>query len=219
MKIYFEFFVSLVVDQSRWVAGVEGRLSPATLDLSRSLQCRRLCRGDHVRFRPVGRANRADKPRDIAYNEGLFDLPDITMAKLFSHWMLFGFGVFLCGGLRAATIQWTGAGGNDSWSTPTNWSGGVVPGDGDDVLFGANSSTQASLNFSLQLGSFTFASDATYTPIHVGAGTASTLTLSGAGIINDPGVGSGGPIRQDFFADAGGPAGGGTILFANTASV
>ncbi len=34
----------------------------------------------------------------------------------------------------AATVVWTGAGGDNLWNTPANWSGGNIPGPGDDVL-------------------------------------------------------------------------------------
>ena len=84
--------------------------------------------------------------------------------------------------------------------------------------FGANASTQARLDFSLQLNSFTYDTSATLTAIHVGAGTASTLTFTGPGIINNsPAVAGQNP--QDFFADASSGPVGGTLLFENTASV
>src|SRR4051812_29818079 len=35
--------------------------------------------------------------------------------------------------LSAASLIWTGAGGDSSWHSPTNWSGSVVPTAGDDV--------------------------------------------------------------------------------------
>ncbi len=124
----------------------------------------------------------------------------------------------LVGTLGAASVQWTGAAGDGLWSNPLNWAGGVVPADGDDVDFGASGSPQARLDFSLMLGSFTFDTNATSTDIHVGAGTASTLTLSGVGIVNNtPSVPGQGP--QNFFADASSGPVGGTLLFTNTASV
>ena len=115
-------------------------------------------------------------------------------------------------------MQWTGAAGDGLWNNPLNWAGGVVPANGDDVDFGANSSPQSRLNFSLQLGSFTFDTNATSIDTHVGAGTASTLTFTGAGIVNNtPFISGQGP--QNFFADASSGPTGGTLLFTGTASI
>lgn len=36
--------------------------------------------------------------------------------------------------LLAATVTWSGAGGDESWSNPTNWNGGVLPTSEDDVV-------------------------------------------------------------------------------------
>ena len=36
-------------------------------------------------------------------------------------------------GLHAATVTWTGAGGDSFWHNSTNWGGGVLPGPADDV--------------------------------------------------------------------------------------
>lgn len=38
--------------------------------------------------------------------------------------------------VHGATAVWTGDGSDNSWLTPGNWQGGVVPADGDDVTFG-----------------------------------------------------------------------------------
>ncbi len=34
----------------------------------------------------------------------------------------------------AATISWSGAGGDNRWSNPANWTGGVLPATGDEVV-------------------------------------------------------------------------------------
>ena len=47
-------------------------------------------------------------------------------------WML-----LMVGSASAALRTWTGAGGNDNWSTAANW-GGIVPGIGDDIAFGGS---------------------------------------------------------------------------------
>ena len=124
------------------------------------------------------------------------------------------------GGLSASTVRWTGTGGNDLWANFSNWQGGQIPVNGDNVIFAANPAAQARLDYSLILGSFTFANDATRTEIQVGAGTASALTFSGAGIVNNsPVIYDGGTLAQNFYADAAAGPVGGTILFTNTATI
>ena len=58
--------------------------------------------------------------------------------------------LLLAGGLLAADAAictWSNAGGTGLWSTPANWSGGVVPEPGDDVVFdGAVSQAACSAN-------------------------------------------------------------------------
>lgn len=46
----------------------------------------------------------------------------------------------------AATRTWTGAGGNSLWSNAANWEGGVAPKNGDDLVFGGQSSTTNDLD-------------------------------------------------------------------------
>lgn len=41
--------------------------------------------------------------------------------------------LFTCA-VQAATVSWTGAAGDNFWNTPGNWTGGNVPGPGDDVI-------------------------------------------------------------------------------------
>src|SRR5450432_1954993 len=97
---------------------------------------------------------------------------------------LVGISVCMLSNLEGATIRWTGAA-SDFWSDNGNWLGGVHPTNGHDVIFGLSANGQARLDYSLQLGSFTFDTNAAVVAIHIGAGSASTLTLSGAGIINN----------------------------------
>ncbi len=40
-----------------------------------------------------------------------------------------------------AMVNWTGAGDGTSWHDPNNWSGQAVPGQSDDVVINAGSST------------------------------------------------------------------------------
>jgi len=75
----------------------------------------------------------------------------------------------LCAGTgQAATITWDNGGGDDAWTTGTNWSGDTVPGAGDDVVIpGGNTvnlSTTTSINsldcsgtFNLSGNTFTLA--------------------------------------------------------------
>ncbi|AHF94429.1 hypothetical protein OPIT5_15700 [Opitutaceae bacterium TAV5] len=48
------------------------------------------------------------------------------------------FAVWFSSGLAAATIKWDGGGGNSTWTTPTNWSGDILPTSADDVTFDIN---------------------------------------------------------------------------------
>lgn len=43
-------------------------------------------------------------------------------------------GLILCHSARAASVTWTGAAGDNLWSTPANWSTGQTPGVNDDVV-------------------------------------------------------------------------------------
>ncbi len=46
----------------------------------------------------------------------------------------------------AATMTWDGGGADEDWLTPENWTGDVVPGPGDDVVFDGTSSKNASMS-------------------------------------------------------------------------
>src|SRR5262249_9408808 len=46
-----------------------------------------------------------------------------------------------------ATDTWTGLGGNANWSNPANWSSGVAPSPGDDLIFDAPAARFASNDF------------------------------------------------------------------------
>jgi len=61
---------------------------------------------------------------------------NISRATLFFG-ILFVFGVlfFIYDNARAATVTWTGAGGNALWSNGANWSSGTKTGSGDIVYF------------------------------------------------------------------------------------
>jgi autotransporter-associated beta strand protein len=59
----------------------------------------------------------------------------------------------------AATRTWSGAGGNNQWTTATNWQGGVAPVAGDDLVFPVGGAQPASINnypAGTSFGSITF---------------------------------------------------------------
>lgn len=118
--------------------------------------------------------------------------------------------------INAATLLWTGSSGSASWSDLANWNFGRAPLDGDDVVFGGTAAwLDNALDYSLTLGSFTFAAAAQSFRVHVAGNGGHMLAFDGLGIQNF--TAGTGPIRQQLFADAG--LTGGTILFKNSASV
>lgn len=113
----------------------------------------------------------------------------------------------------AATIFWSGTGFSERWSDAGNWSP-RLPAPGDDVVFtGAPAFATNTVDSNAALGSLTFGATAQLFNIHVAGSSA--LTFTALGIQNL--TGSGGPIRQQLFADAG--ATGGTITFANASGI
>lgn len=48
--------------------------------------------------------------------------------------------------VQAATQTWTGGGGDNHWSTAANWSGGVAPAPGDDLVFPAGAAQLTNVN-------------------------------------------------------------------------
>jgi phage baseplate assembly protein gpV len=86
------------------------------------------------------------------------------------------------------TAVWTGAGDGGTWHSPANWSGGVVPGAGDDVLIDvAGNST---ITFSASSGSRTVKSLTSAETLLVSGGT---LSLAGTSRLNTVSL-SGGTI-------------------------
>ena len=71
--------------------------------------------------------------------------------------------------LRAATITWTGAGGNGAISNPANWNPAQAPVNGDVLIFAGSGSLAPQLSSALTVGSITFNS------------TAGAFVLGGAG--------------------------------------
>ena len=97
------------------------------------------------------------------------------------------------GSLRAGLVRWGGSGPDDLWSDTSNWQGGVIPVDGDDVVFGGNPAHLTStVNVGLTLNSLTFADDAQLFSLHVSGAGGSLLAFGGVGIQNL--TGGNGPI-------------------------
>jgi hypothetical protein len=76
--------------------------------------------------------------------------------------------------LFGATKTWTGAGGNALWSNGANWSGGVAPANGDDVVVGASSTNDLS---ALSINSLSFSGAITL--------SGNTLSLGAGGMTGD----------------------------------
>ena len=55
----------------------------------------------------------------------------------------------------AATITWSGGGADNNWNTALNWSGGSVPGSGDNVIFDGTSTKNCTINVNISVVSVT----------------------------------------------------------------
>src|SRR5262245_61544686 len=53
----------------------------------------------------------------------------------------------------ASVVTWDGGGATSNWSEGTNWSGNVVPGASDDVIFDATSTKDATIDANIAIGS------------------------------------------------------------------
>jgi hypothetical protein len=117
--------------------------------------------------------------------------------------------------LHAASIPWTGAGSSALWSDPGNWLNAAVPATNDSVEFGPTARTSNTLNYDVSLGSIAFRPDAALMTTTIGGSTPATLTLTGAGIVNNYVPASDAPpANQQIIV---GPRGG--LTFANNATV
>lgn len=92
------------------------------------------------------------------------------------------------GAASAADITWTGTAGDETFSTPGNWSGNVVPTAADNVLIGAGSGAFIGLNEGIvrPVNSLTFLDGApAFTIADVGAGDALQFNATGTALSND----------------------------------
>src|SRR6267142_6059094 len=83
--------------------------------------------------------------------------------------------LLLAGIASAVTRTWTGAGGNNNWSTTANW-GGAVPAAGDDIVFSGSTrlSPVNDLTPGISFNSITFNSSAAAFNV-----TGNSVTLAG----------------------------------------
>ncbi|MCF8370885.1 MAG: T9SS type A sorting domain-containing protein [Bacteroidales bacterium] len=89
---------------------------------------------------------------------------------------------------NAATIAWDNSSGDGLWSTPTNWSGDVLPGTADDVVFDATSVANCSIDGNYGIKSFTV--DVLYTGV-VSLGTNALTVTSGFSVASITGFNAG----------------------------
>ena len=78
----------------------------------------------------------------------------------------------------AETKTWTGGGTDNKWSTGENWSGGAVPGAGDNASFTGTGSLEIELDQSAPIGKIDV-SDGRFVTLRIADGK--TLTVSGEG--------------------------------------
>ena len=116
----------------------------------------------------------------------------------------------------AVPVTWNGAGAAPFWSVAANWNLGRPPADGDAVVFaGLPAGASNTVDLSVRLDSLSFAATAGAFQVHVAGDGGRTLSFIGLGIQNL--TGSGGPIRQSLYADAGST--GGSIVFAGASGI
>ena len=117
------------------------------------------------------------------------------------------------GSSMLVTRTWDGGGATNNWSDATNWSGDVVPGSGDDVVFDGTSAKNAVIDTSLSISSLQIATGYTGTVSQGG----SDLSLSG-GYLQTGGTFAGGTgvlsVGSNFSLSGGSfDPGAGTVAF------
>ncbi len=121
---------------------------------------------------------------------------------------LFIFGLLYFGAaslaLSASTITWTAATAG-YWGNSANWSGGVVPGSGDLVIFSASSTANATINQNANVSRITITSG--YTGLITPTST-HTITVGAGGFSQSGGTLKGGPgaitVNGAFNLNSGG---------------
>ena len=114
-------------------------------------------------------------------------LPDVT--AIFSAFIL-----MLCiQTSQAGSATWKRHPRSGDWNTKTNWTPVTVPnGPADTATFGLSNTTAISISANTELNGITFTAAAT-NPYTITANPTFTLTLSGAGIVNNSG-----PLRTSL---------------------
>lgn len=110
----------------------------------------------------------------------------------------------------AGSASWSLNPTNGDWNTAANWTPMTVPNGATDIAsFGSSSIVDVSLSSDVEVDGITFEQGASaYT---TGTGEASTLTLSGTGIVNNSG-------KTENFSVETGPSSYGVIVFSNSAT-
>lgn len=142
--------------------------------------------------------------------------PQQYMRTLYS----LAFTLFFCHSY-AATKTWSGAGSNALWSNISNWSGGLVPADGDDIVFFSTTANNVTQN---DLPATNIYKSIRLTGIYGSSNNftinGNTILLSGgaSAILNDAGTAgsAGASYALTFGADLGFRTNAPTITLANT---
>ncbi len=129
--------------------------------------------------------------------------------------ILLGIAGLFCLGLaatsQAGSATWLSSPASGSWNTATNWSPATIPNGPSDLATFAFSNTPAiSLSASVQVDSVVFSEGASAFTITPNPGV--TLTLSGAGVVNDSG------LTQNFVMGSNSNLQAGQISLLNSAS-
>src|SRR5262249_45709223 len=120
--------------------------------------------------------------------------------------------IHLCalGDALAGSATWNLSPGTEDWNTAANWTPATVPNGASDIAtFGKSNKLSVSLSANTEIDSITFDSGAG--AYSLGTGDASTLTLSGSGIVNNSG------LKQTIAAEAG-PSSYGLVVLKGSAS-
>jgi autotransporter-associated beta strand protein len=89
----------------------------------------------------------------------------------------------------ADSATWNANPVDNNWNNPANWTPAIVPnGPNDIATFGVSSTTEVSINASIEVNSIVFSPGASAFTITLPTGGSSGLTISGAGITNDSGI-------------------------------
>ncbi len=129
--------------------------------------------------------------------------------------VLLGIAGLLCLGLattsQAGSATWLSSPASGSWNTATNWSPATIPnGPSDLATFAFSNTTAISLSASVQVDSVVFSEGASAFTITPNPGV--TLTLSGAGVVNNSG------LTQNFVMGSNSNLQAGQISLINSAS-